>query len=234
LTRKLRALVCDDHALFREGLKAVLRDQPLMEVVGEAANGQAAVSEVERLRPDIVIMDIEMPGLDGIEATRRITQSWPEVKVLILTMHVDDLLVARCLEAGAGGYLLKDVPVPQLAYAVEAVAAGRRYLSPAALERVLDERGQPLARTRTRYDLLTGREREVLKLLADGLSLKEVAGRLGRSVKTAEVHTYHLMRKLGVHHRAELIKYAIALGLVRMPVFEEFDAPDVGDERPGH
>lgn len=230
MTRKVRVLVCDDHALFREGLKAVLRDQPMMDVAGEAADGPSAVDAVERLRPDVVIMDIEMPGLDGIEATRRITRSWPKVKVLILTMYVDDRLVARCLEAGAGGYVLKDVPVAQLAYAVEAVAAGRRYLSPAAVERVIDQRGQPVSPPRTRYDLLTGREREVLKLLADGHSIKEVARRLGRSVKTAEAHTYNLMHKLRVHQRAELIKYAISLGLVQIPAFEEFGGDDTADE----
>ena len=229
---KVRLLLCDDHALFRAGMKAVLREHPMLEVVGEAGDGRVALDEVERLRPDVVLMDIEMPRLNGVEATRRIIQTRPEVKVLILTMYVEDELVARCLEAGASGYIVKDAPVSQLAYAVEAVAAGGRYLSPAAVDKVIDHRGQPIARTRTRYDLLTAREREVLKLLADGLSIKEVAARLGRSVKTAEVHKYNLMQKLDVHDRGELIRYAIAHGLVQMPVVDDLGARDPDDDEP--
>jgi len=225
-------LLCDDHSLFRAGMVALLREQPTLEVVGEAADGQAALDEVERLRPDVVLMDIEMPHLNGVEATRRITQARAEVKVLILTMYVDHQLVARCLEAGASGYVLKDVPVAQLAYAVEAVAAGRRYLSPGAAEQLIDQYGQPVERGRTTYDLLTPREREVLKLLADGLSIKEVAVRLRRSVKTAEVHKYNLMHKLGVHHRTALVKYAIAHGLVQMPVVDDLAGDGPGDKPP--
>jgi two-component system, NarL family, response regulator NreC len=218
---RLRLLLCDDQALFRAGLAALLRDEPRLEVVGEAGDGRAAVEEAERLRPDVVVMDIEMPHLDGVEATRRITHAHPAVKVLILTMYVDHQLVARCLEAGASGYVLKDVPLPQLVYAVEAVASGRRYLSPAAVEKMIDDRGLPIEVPRSDYDLLTPREREVLKLLADGLSVKEVAGRLGRSAKTAEAHTYNLMRKLGVHHRTGLVKYAISHGLVQVPMLDD-------------
>jgi two-component system, NarL family, response regulator NreC len=228
-TPKVRLLLCDDQSLFRAGMKALLGKQPTLEVVGEAADGQAALEQAERLRPDVVLMDIEMPLLSGIEATRRITQARTEVKVLVLSMYVDDLLVARCLEAGASGYIIKDAPVDQLAYAVETVAGGGRYLSPGAVDKVIDRRGQIIERNRTRYDLLTNREREVLKLLADGLSIKEVATRLDRSVKTAEVHKYNLMQKLNVHDRAELIRYAIAHRLVQIPVFEDF-APPVSDD----
>jgi two-component system response regulator NreC len=225
LTRRVKLLLCDDHALFRAGLKSVLGEQPSLEVVGEAADGQAAVEEVERLRPDVVLMDIDMPRLDGVEATRRITAARPEVKVLILSMYVEEQLVARGLEAGASGYVLKDAPLSQLAYAIEAVAAGGKYLSPAAVAKVIDSSGQPIERARTRYDLLTNREREVLKLLVDGLSVKEVAARLDRSVKTAEVHKYNLMRKLDVHHRTGLVKYAIAHRLVQLPVLEDLPKP---------
>jgi len=227
---RLRLLICDDHALFRAGMKAVLREQPALLVVGEAADGDAALAEVERLRPNVVLMDIAMPRLDGFEATRRITQLHKEVKVLILTMYVEEQLVARCLDAGASGYVLKDVPVSQLADAIQSVARGERYLSFPAVDKIIDQRGR-IAAVRTKYDLLTDREREVLKLLADGLSVKEVAARLGRSAKTAEVHKYNLMRKLGVHDRAGLVRYAIAHRLVRLPVFEDVIEPTSDDKK---
>jgi DNA-binding NarL/FixJ family response regulator len=231
LGRKVRLLLCDDHALFRAGMKALLGKQPTLEVVGEAADGQAALEETDRLRPDVVLMDIEMPRLSGIEATRRITQAHSDVKVLVLTMYLEELLVGRCLEAGASGYIIKDAPVAQLAYAVETVAGGGRYLSPGAVDKMIDHRGQLIERNHTRYDLLTNREREVLKLLADGLSIKEVAARLARSVKTAEVHKYNLMQKLDVHDRGELIRYAIAHRLVQVPVFEDLAQPGSRSER---
>jgi len=232
VTRRVRLLICDDHALFRAGIKAVLQEQPDVEVVGEAGDGREALDQVERLQPDVVLMDIEMPSLNGFDATRRITQLHKAVKVLILTMYAEELLVARCLEAGASGYVLKDVPVSQLIYAIEAVARGERYLSPRAVQTVLDDQGQRLERGRTKYDLLTDREREVLKLLADGLSVKEVATRLDRSAKTVEVHKYNLMRKLGVHDRAELVKYAIAHRLVLVPIFDDLIDPPSGAKDP--
>jgi DNA-binding NarL/FixJ family response regulator len=228
---RIRILLCDDQALFRAGMKAVLGAQPLLEVVGEVADGRAALDDVQRLRPDVVLMDVEMPSLDGIEATRRLVQAHPDVKVVILTQHLEGQLVARSLEAGASGYVLKDVPVAELAHAVELAAGGGRYLSPAALDRLIDHRGHVVERTRTSYDLLTDREREVLKLLADGLSVKEVAVRLDRSVKTAEVHKYNLMHKLGVHHRTGLVKYAIAHGVVQVPYLEDRAVPAAGQKK---
>jgi two-component system, NarL family, response regulator NreC len=231
MRRKVRLVLCDDHALFREGIKAVLREQPAVEVVGEAGDGRSALDEVERLRPDVVLMDIEMPQLNGFDATRRITQAHKDVRVLILTMYAEEQLVSRCLEAGASGYVLKDVPVSQLVYAIEAVARGERYLSPGVLDKVIDQRGERIERSRTRYDLLTGREREVLKLLADGLSVKETAVRLGRSAKTVEMHKYNLMRKLDVHDRAGLVKYAIAHRLIQVPFFEDLVEPRAGDKK---
>jgi DNA-binding NarL/FixJ family response regulator len=222
---KVRLLLCDAQALFRAGMAALLRDQAGIEISGEAADGRAALVEADRLRPDVVLMDVALPGLDGAAATRRLARSHPDVKVLILSMYSEDEVVARCLEAGARGYVLKDEPAPQLAYAIGVVARGGRYLSPAVLQRRMDPRGLPLEPTRTRYDLLTGREREVLKLLAEGLSTKEVAAGIDCSVKTAEVHKYNLMRKLDVHHRAGLVRYAIVHRLVDLPVFSEGPRP---------
>jgi two-component system response regulator NreC len=223
-TRRIRILLCDDQALFRAGMKAVLGEQPALEVVGEAADGQAAIDEAARLRPDIVLMDIEMPRLNGVEATHRITRAHRDVKILMLTMYDERELVARCLEAGASGYVLKDVAVAELAGAIETVAGGGQYLSPGLGETMVDNDGRPVERTRTRYDLLTEREREVLKLLADGLSIREIATRLDRSVKTAQVHKYNLMHKLDVHHQTGLLKYAIAHRLVQVAALDDLKA----------
>jgi two-component system, NarL family, response regulator NreC len=219
--RRVRLLLCDDQALFRAGMKAVLAEHSAIEVVGEAADGQAAIEETARLRPDVVLMDVEMPRLNGVEATRRITRAHHDVRILMLSMYDEPELVARCLEAGASGYLLKDAAVADLAGAIEAVAAGGRYVSPVLADSVVGEDGLPVARNRTRYDLLTDREREVLKLLADGLSIREIAARLDRSLKTAQVHKYNLMHKLDVHHQTGLVRYAIAHRLVQVAAFHE-------------
>jgi DNA-binding NarL/FixJ family response regulator len=214
--RRVRVLVCDDHALLREGLRAILARQDWIEVVGEARNGREAVEEARRLRPDVVLMDIEMPELSGLEATARITRAKLPSRVLVLTLYDDEEVVARCLDAGAAGYVLKDGPSSELVHAIASVERGQSYLSPRALTQVVKHAGKG-RRTRTRYDLLTGREREVLKLLADGLSSKEIATHLDLSVKTVDVHKYNLMRKLGVHDRAGLVKYALSRKLIRLP-----------------
>jgi two-component system response regulator NreC len=213
-------LICDDHELFREGIKAILHGDPSLQVVGEARTGREAVEQARRLRPELVLMDMEMPQLSGLEATRRIVAADSRVRVLILTMYAEEELVARCLEAGAAGYLLKDAPSSQLLYALGALARGERYMSPAVVGGLVERMvsGRPPARTR--YESLTQREREVLRLLAEGLSLKEVASRLGVTAKTADAHKTSLMRKLDLHDRTQLVKYAIQNKLIRLPVLE--------------
>jgi two-component system response regulator NreC len=216
----IRVLICEDHALFREGLRAILRDHTHIEIVGEATTGREAVEKAKRLRPEVVLMDLEMPEMSGLEATRRIVHADTGVKVVMLTLYDDEEVVARCLDAGAAGYVLKDGPSDQLLVAMEAVHKGQRYLSPAVLTKVVDY-SRKKGKTRTRYDVLTAREREVLKLLADGHPTKEIAARLELSVKTADVHKTNLMRKLDIHDRAGLVKYAIQRKLIRVPIFDE-------------
>src|SRR5437773_4795273 len=168
MTDKIRVLMCEDHALFREGLRAIFRNHPSLEVVGEATNGREAVEKAKRLRPDVVLMDLEMPELNGLDATRRIVEAGVGAHVLILTLYDDEEIVARCLDMGAAGYVLKDGPSAELVTAIDAVSRGNKYLSPRALTRVEDYRAK--GRVKTRYEALTDRGREVLNVLADGMS----------------------------------------------------------------
>jgi two-component system, NarL family, response regulator NreC len=219
MTGKTKVLICDDHQLFRDGIKALLGAENGIEVVAEARNGREAVETALRVRPDAVLMDMEMPELNGLEATRRIREADGAIHVLILTMYAEEDLVAQCIQAGATGYVLKDVPVSQLVYAIQAVSRGGRYMSPEALKGMVDHYAEGSPRAESRYDLLTAREREILKLLAEGLSAKQVAAHLDLAVKTVDVHKTNLMRKLDVHDRAELIKWAISHKVIRLPVF---------------
>jgi two-component system response regulator NreC len=218
VSNPIRILICDDHVLFAEGIKAILRTEQGIEVVGEVRDGRQAVEKVKELRPDVVLMDVSMPDLSGFEATRRVHEADPSVKVLMLTMHDEEELVARCLEAGAAGYIIKDAPATQLIYAIETVMKGERYLSPVVLKKVVAGYVKNSKRPQTSYDRLSAREREILKLLAEGLTVKEIATRLNLSVKTVDVHKYNLMRKIDVHDRAELIRYAIQKRLIEVPV----------------
>jgi two-component system response regulator NreC len=214
----VRVLICDDHTLFSEGIKAILNHESSLEVIGVVRDGRQAVEKVKELHPDIVLMDIAMPDLSGFEATRRVHEVDPAVKVLMLTMHDEEELVARCLEAGAAGYIIKDAPASQLVYAIEMTMKGERYLSPAVLKKVVAGYVKNSKRPQTSYDRLSGREREILQLLAEGLTVKEIATRLNLSVKTVDVHKYNLMRKIDVHDRAELIRYAIQKRLIDVPI----------------
>ncbi|HEY2384650.1 MAG TPA: response regulator transcription factor [Terriglobia bacterium] len=214
MNSKIRIVICDDHTLFVEGVKAMLRNESSLEIVGEARDGRQAVEMVQQHKPDVILMDVSMPDMNGFDATRRVHEFNAGVKVLMLTMHDEEELVARCLEAGAAGYIMKDAPASQLLYAIETVQKGERYLSPNVLKKVVDGYVKNTNRPQTSYDRLTMREREVLKLLAEGLTVKEIAVRLDLSVKTVEVHKHNLMKKIDVHDRSELIKYAIQKKLI--------------------
>src|SRR5881394_1053667 len=170
VNKKIRIMICDDHTLFVEGIKALLRNETALSIVGEARDGRQAVELVKQLKPDVILMDVSMPDMNRFDATRRVHEFDANAKVLMLTMHDEEELVARCLEAGAAGYIMKDAPASQLLYAIEMVQKGERYLSPAVLKKVIGGYMQNSTRPKTSYDSLTTREREVLKLLAEGLS----------------------------------------------------------------
>ena len=214
---KITVLLCDDHTLFREGIKAILKDEPSIEIVGEAADGRQAVAKALQLRPDVVLMDIAMPDLSGFDATRRILQTNAKAKVIILTMYEEEEVINRCLGAGASGYVLKDAPRAHLIHAIDVVNKGGQYMSSRALKKVVKQYVKGARSAATSYERLSDREREVLKLLADGLALKEIAEHLVLSVKTVDAHKTNLMRKLDLHDRSALIKYAIQRKLIRLP-----------------
>jgi two-component system, NarL family, response regulator NreC len=214
---KIKVLLCDDHTLFREGIKAILKDEASIEIVGEAADGRQAVAKALELQPDVVLMDIAMPDLTGFDATRRILQSNAKAKVIILTMYEEEEVINRCLAAGAAGYVLKDAPRAHLIHAIDVVNKGGQYMSSRALKKVVKQYVKGARSTATGYERLSDREREVLTLLAEGLALKEVAVKLVLSVKTVDAHKTNLMRKLDLHDRSELVKYAIQRKLIRLP-----------------
>ena len=207
----IRVLLADDHGVVRKGLCYVLQRLPGFEVVGEAADGREAVALTEQLSPDVVVMDIAMPQLNGIDATAQIVKRNPRVGVIILSMHSDETYLVRALSAGARGYLLKDSADDDLVRAVEAVFQGKPFFSPAIAQTLLDDYMRQLQQRdlADSYDLLTEREKEVLQLLAGGKSNKEVATLLDLSLYTVETHRAHLMQKLNLHNTAEIVLYAV-------------------------
>ena len=209
--KKIRILLADDHAVVRQGFKMILGAQSDMEIVAEAGNGREAVETAETLRPDVVVMDVAMPELNGIEATRRLAQSAPHTRVLALSMHKDSVYVREILRAGARGYLLKDSPAGELLSAVRAVAGGEGYLSPAVSNAVLDDYRRHVTNP---IDLLTSREREVLQMLAEGKTNKEIAGVLNLSVYTVDAHRGRIMEKLNLHSINELVRFAVRNGVI--------------------
>jgi two-component system response regulator NreC len=213
---KIRILLADDHTILRAGLKMMLNAQPDMEVIGEAQDGRQAIHEAQKLQPDIILMDITMPDMNGIEATKQIKKTQPEIKVLILTMHEHDEYIFQALRAGASGYILKEAADTELITALHVVQCGQFYLSPAAQSVMV---GDYLQRVRTgeekdSYSSLTEREREILKLVAEGHTNNQIAERLVISPKTVDTHRTHIMDKLNLHSRAELVKYAMRRGLL--------------------
>ena len=212
--RRIKVLVCDDHTLFREGVKTALGRAANIEVIGEAADGIRAVELALKLRPEVILMDVSMPVLRGFDAVRRIKKRRPEVNILMLTIYNDEDIVARCLEAGACGFIVKDCPPSQLLYAIQVAARDQQYISPEVLKPVVGHYVKRRDQPKTRYDLLSDREREILVLLAEGVALKAIASQLNLSVKTVDAHKYNLMRKLDLHDRTGLIRYAIRTKLI--------------------
>jgi two-component system response regulator NreC len=213
---KIRILLADDHTILRIGLKMMLNAQPNMEVVGEAQDGHQAIDEAQRLQPDIVLMDITMPEMNGIEATRQIKRLNPNIKILILTMHKQEEYVFLALQAGASGYMLKEATDTELITAIHVIKSGQFYLSPTAQSVVVGDYLQKVraGEERDNYSSLTEREREILKLVAEGYTNNQIAERLVISPKTVDTHRTHIMDKLNMHSRAELIKYAMRRGLL--------------------
>ncbi len=214
----MRVLIADDHAIVREGLRTILEAQPDIEVVGEATDGEEAVNKTKEIQPDIVLMDITMPRMNGMEATRQIRQQSPDVKILVLTMHESDEYFFKMLDAGAGGYFIKGGSSSELISALRAIWQGDVFLYPTMAKKLLSDYLQRVraGQDKENYGGLTLREREVLKLIAEGHTNLEIAGLLVISVATVQTHRAHIMAKLGLRSRTELIKYAIRQGYITL------------------
>jgi DNA-binding NarL/FixJ family response regulator len=205
-------VLVDDHHVVRQGLRALLEAEPELAVVGEAADGAAAIEMAARLDPDILILDLVMPAINGLEVLRQLGQQSPRTRVIVLSMHSSEAYVVEALKSGASAYVLKEATASDLVRAVQEVIAGRRYLSPPLSERAIDaytRRAQAAA-----VDPLTARERQVLRLAAQGYSLQQIATELSISPRTAETHRGHLMRKLGLHSQTDVVRYAIREGIL--------------------
>ncbi|MGE5487006.1 MAG: response regulator [bacterium] len=216
---RIRVLLADDHTLFRQGVRHLLSSEADLEVVGEVSNAADAIEKSAELKPDVVLMDVAMPGSSSFEAARQIRRNRPETKVLFLTMYDDEDYLVEAMEVGASGYVLKDSPATQLLSAVRDVHRGGSYLSPRMLAQLVDDfRTRVKSSTRApRFSTLTPREKEVIKMLAEGQSVKEIACALNLSVKTVEAHKFNLMRKLDIHNKAQLVQYAIQKKIIRIP-----------------
>lgn len=216
MSDKTRILLCDDHTILRTGLKMLIGAADDLTVVGEAADGDEAIAMTDRLTPDVVLMDISMPRMDGIKATAEIKRRHPETKVLMLTMHENDEYLFRTIRAGGSGYVLKKAADDEVLDAIRHVASGGAFLRPAVTTKLVQdylERVEQGEETDS-YGKLTEREREILRLIAEGNTNAQIAGLLVISVRTVESHRAHIMEKLGIQNRAELVKYALRKGLL--------------------
>ncbi len=216
--QKIKVLIVDDHTLVRDGIRALLALVADINVVGEAANGREAVEKVKRLAPDVVLMDLAMPIMSGLEATRRIRKRFPGTKVLALTQYEDKEYIIPTIEAGARGFVSKTAAFSELASAIQAVYQGGSFLSPMAAAAVVEECQQKVAieGEKDPYQNLTDREREMLKLVAEGYTAKEIADMLVISLRTVETHKTNLMKKLNIHNKADLIRFAIRKGIITL------------------
>jgi DNA-binding NarL/FixJ family response regulator len=212
----IRILLADDHTVVRKGLRLLLESQPGLTVIADAANGREAVALAEEHRPDVVVMDVAMPILNGIEAARQISAKWPQTAIVFLSMHSDEGYVLRALKAGARAYLLKDSAEHDLIGAVRAVSEGKAFFSPAISKMLVEDyiRQMDERKVEDSYELLTTREREILQLLAEGKNNKEIAGMLNLSLYTVETHRSNILQKLNLHSGAELILYAVRKGVI--------------------
>ena len=212
----IKVLLAEDHTIVRKGIRSLLDNEADIQVVGEAENGYDAVAKTEELLPDVVLMDYTMPILNGLEATRQIRKRFPDVKVVILTMHADEEYIFQFLQAGASGYLVKQTAPKELVSAIQAVHQGESYLSPPVSKVVIEEllRQTLSEQPEDSYEKLTDREREVLQLIAEGFASKDIADQLHISLKTVGVHRTNLMNKLDIHTVPELVRYAIRKGVI--------------------
>ncbi len=214
---KTRVLLAEDHTIVRKGLRSLLDKETGIEVVGEAEDGREAIVKAEELHPDVVVMDIAMPGLNGLEATRQIKKRFSDIKIIILTMHANEEYILQSLKAGASGYLIKKAAPAELISAINAVHKGHSFLSPSISRMVIDEyirRSKEISEGEEGFEQLTVREREVLQLIAEGRKTREIAELLYISIKTVETHRAHIMNKLDIHSTAELTQYAIRKGII--------------------
>lgn len=214
---KIKILLVDDHKILREGISSLVKGYPDMEVIGEAADGRTALRLVEELSPNVVVMDISMPDLNGIDATRRINSEHPEIRIIALSMHYDKQFVSEMFKAGASGYLLKDCAFDELEHAIRIVMDNKTYINPQiaslVVESLISHPSSTAAKKNQAFSLLTEREREVLQLIAEGNPTKQIASQLNVSTKTVESHRRQVMGKLNIRNIAELTKYAIREGL---------------------